>query len=238
MTVKNNLITQMIYRIVFCVLSAFGCVLTLGFFETSGSDTFGFNTDFWKFYTNISNYLCFGVGVAVCASTVKRVRAGEREGYNNTCRTLKFCATVMILVTFLVYITLLGDVASLAFWNSLGNVLYHVAVPVLFILDWALFDEHRQIKKLDPLKTLVMPLVYVVYILVIGAIYGAASGQPFDYPYFFLDVNELGYGGVCLWVFILLCIFTVLSYLMFVYDKLVKGDDGKWRFDFKNIKLI
>ncbi|MCM1439147.1 MAG: Pr6Pr family membrane protein [Roseburia sp.] len=236
---NDNLYTQMIYRIVFCVLSALACVLTLGYFDQIyGSETFTFSNDFWLFYTHISNYFCFGVGVAVCAATVKKVKNGETHGFVNCCRTLKFCSTVMIMVTFLVYVSLLGDLGSWKFWNALGNLTYHVAVPILFIVDWALFDEHKTVKILDPLKSWIIPLIYVVYILVYGAIAQAVTGKPFEYPYFFLNVNKLGYGGVCVWVLILLLIFAALSYLMFVYDKLVKDENGKWKLDFKNLKLI
>ena len=236
---NDNLYTQMIYRIIFCVISALACVLTLGYFtNVYGTDHFTISNDFWLFYTNISNYFCFGVGVATCAATVKKVKSGETRGFVSCCRTLKFCSTVMIMVTFLVYAALLGDLGSWSFWNALGNLTYHVAVPILFIVDWALFDEHKTVRILDPLKSWIIPLVYVVYILIYGAIYKAAAGKQFEYPYFFLDVNELGYGGVCLWVFILLVIFAALSYLMFVYDKLVKDENGKWKLDFKDLKLI
>lgn len=229
----------MIYRIVFCVISALACVLTLGYFrQVYGAETFTFSNDFWLFYTNISNYFCFGVGVAVCAATVKKVKNGETRGFVNCCRTLKFCTTVMIMVTFLVYVSLLGDLGSWRFWNALGNLTYHVAVPILFIVDWALFDEHKSVKILDPLKSWFIPLVYVAYILIYGAIAQAATGKPFEYPYFFLNVNKLGYGGVCIWVLVLLLIFAALSYLMFLYDKLVKDENGKWKLDFKNLKLI
>ena len=236
---NDNLFTQMIYRIIFCVISGLACVLTLGYFtQIHGTDYFTVSNDFWQYYTNISNYFCFGVGVAVCAATVKKVKAGETRGFVNCCRTLKFCTTVMILVTFLVYAALLGDLGSWSFWNALGNLTYHVSVPILFIVDWALFDEHKSVKILDPLKSWIIPLIYVVYILIYGAIYEEATGAEFSYPYFFLDVNELGYGGVCVWVVILLLIFAVLSYLMFLYDKLVKDENGKWKLDFKKLKLI
>ena len=76
---NDNLFTQLIYRIVFCVISALACVLTLGYFtHTFGNDSFTFSNDFWLFYTNISNYFCFGVGVATCAATVKRVKGEKR----------------------------------------------------------------------------------------------------------------------------------------------------------------
>ena len=81
-----------------------------------------------------------------------------------------------------------------------------------------------------PLFSLVIPLVYVGYIFVLGLVI-----PDFEYPYFFLDVRSIGYGGVLVWVLILLAVFVVLSYLMWAYDKLVKKD-GKWKFDFSPLK--
>jgi hypothetical protein len=220
------------------VLSAFGCLTTIGFFSTSGTTYLTISNDFWVYYTNISNYICLGVGIAVCAGTVKRVASGERFGHNNCCRTLKFCATIMIMVTCFVYLALLGDVTSIKFWNSLGNLLCHVIVPVMFILDWAIFDEHNSISIVDPLKAFIMPLIYVAYILIYGAIYSAVCGEEFSYPYFFLNVTKLGYGGVCLWVLALVAVFAVIGYIMFLYDKIVRDDNGKLRLSFAKVKVF
>lgn len=233
---NDNLITQAVYRVIFCVVSALACVLSLGFFTSvGGTEHFTLSHNFWQYYTNLSNYYCFGVGVAVCASTLDKVRRGERRGHNTCAPTLKFCGVVMIMVTFFVYMILLGDVTSPAYWNSLGNLSYHVCAPLLYIFDFLIFDKHKSIKILDPLKALVMPLVYVAYILIYGAICRAANLN-FEYPYFFLNADELGYGGVALWVLILLVIFSAIGYLLFVYDKLVKVY-GKWKFDFSGTPL-
>lgn len=222
----KDLFTQMIYRIVLCCLSALAVLLTLGvFYEGTGAS--GFTWEFIKYYTNISNYFVFVVSVIVLADNVKRVKAGERYGHNKKVRTLKFMTTIMIMVTFLVYSILLGNPFSADFWLSLGNMAKHVVVPVLFILDFFLFDEHGTVGVLDPLKSVVIPLIYVGYIMILGA---AIEG--FKYPYFFLDVNELGYGGVAVWVLILLVVFIAIGYLMWLYDKLTKVN-GKWKLVFK-----
>lgn len=236
-SLNDNLVTQAVYRIIFCCVSGLAVLLSFGFFiGVYGSTEFTISKTFWQFYTNLSNYYCFGVGVAVCASTIKKVRGGQTRGHNTCIPTLKFCGVVMIMVTFFVYMILLGDVTSITYWNSIGNLSYHVAAPVLFIVDFIVFDEHKQLSVVDPLKTLIMPLIYVVYILIYGAIC-RSIGAEFDYPYFFLNVDELGYGGVVGWVAILLVIFLVIGYLLFVYDKLIKVD-GKWKFDFSGTGFL
>ncbi len=235
-SVCDDLRIQMVYRIIFCCVSALGCLLSIHFFTTeSDMDYFRISDNFWQMYTDLSNYYIFIIGVIVTAYTVKRVFRGETRGNNEVVQTLKFCGVIMILVTFLVYNILLGDVTSPAFWNNIGNLCYHVAAPILFIVDWFIFDKHKTVKILDPVKTVIMPLIYVVYILIYGAICRAYDFA-FEYPYFFLNVDDLGYGGVCLWVLALLVVFAALGYLFFVYDKLVKRD-GHWKLDFKDLKL-
>jgi hypothetical protein len=39
------------------------------------------------------------------------------------------------------------------------------------------------------------------------------------YPYFFLNVERLGFGGVALWVIILVIIFIALGYILFMFDR-------------------
>ncbi len=49
----KNMFTQMIYRIVFCVVSALACLLTLDYFTViHGTDYFTFSDDFWLYCTN------------------------------------------------------------------------------------------------------------------------------------------------------------------------------------------
>ncbi len=228
---RKNLFTQMIYRIVLCCVSGLAVLLTFGIFYAGGTP-YSLDWEFLKYYTNISNYFVFAVSVVVLADNVKRVYAGEKEGYNRKIRMLKFMTTVMILVTFLVYLILLGDPFSADFWRDIGNLCYHVFAPLMFIADYFLFEEKKSVSVFAPLFSIIIPLVYVCYVFILGA---AIEG--FEYPYFFLDVNELGYGGVIVWVLILVAVFTVLGYLLWLYNRLTIKD-GKLNADFKNIKWL
>lgn len=225
----KNLVTQLIYRVVLCVVSAFACLLSVGVFYIGVNGGNEFSWDFLKFYTNISNYFVLIVSVIVLAGTVKRVRRGETEGYNRILRTFKFMTVIMILVTFLVVIVLLDSPLKASYWRNIGNMSYHFLAPLLFILDYIFFDEKRTVTVFAPLYSLVIPLVYVAYIFILGA---AVPG--FTYPYFFLNVNELGYGGVLLWVLGLLAVFVVLGYLLWLWNRFDKIG-GKWKFDFHNV---
>ncbi len=224
----KNLTTQMIYRIILCCVSALAVLLTFGLFYV-GEGPEDLTWEFLKYYTNISNYFVFAVSVIVLADTVKRVYAGEKYGANRKIHNFKFMTTIMILVTFLVYSILLGKPFTVDFWRKLGNLSYHVFAPILFILDYFLFEEKKTVSIFAPLLSVIIPLVYVCYVLILGA-----AIPDFKYPYFFLDVNEKGYGGVAVWVVILVVVFIALGYILWLYNRLVK-EDGKIKFDFKNI---
>lgn len=233
---KDNLQTQMIYRIVLCCVAGLATLLTFRFFHNVYVDSKnpqwewiktleGFDWQFLKYYTNISNWFVFAVSVIVLNDNVKRVKAGETHGHNRVVPKLKFITTVMILVTFMVYNFTLESPFTIRYWRNLYSLTCHVFAPILFILDYFLFDEHKQVKWYYPLMSTIIPLVYVVYILVLGACI-----KDFRYPYFFLDVARYGYGGVALWVLGITAVFIGLGYLLWLYDKLVKVD-GKWKLD-------
>lgn len=225
----KNLVTQLIYRVVLCSVSAFACLLSLGIFYIGTNGGNEFSWGFLKYYTNLSNYFVLVVSIIVLADTVKRVRSGETEGYNKKLRTFKFMTVIMILVTFLVVIFLLNSPLEASYWRNVGNMSYHFLAPLLFILDYIFFDEKRTLSVLAPLYSLIIPLVYVAYIFILGAII-----PDFEYPYFFLNVSELGYGGVLLWVLGLLGVFVALGYLLWLWNRFDKVD-GKWKFDLHNI---
>ena len=139
----KDLVTQLIYRVVLCVVSAFACLLSLGVFYIGTNGGNEFSWEFLKYYTNISNYFVLAVSVMVLADTVKRVRRGETEGHTEKLRTFKFMTVIMILVTFLVVIFLLQSPLQADYWRNVGNMSYHFLAPLLFILDYIFFDEKR-----------------------------------------------------------------------------------------------
>lgn len=235
---KKNLTTQLIFRIVLCCVSGLATLLSFRFFHNVYKDVPEFDFvrrlddldwQFLKYYTNISNWCVFAVSVAVLVATVKKVRSGETEGFVNVIPVLKFITTVMITITFIGYNFMLESPFTLRFWRNLYSLTCHVAAPVLFVLDYMLFDEHRKIKVYYPLLAMIFPFVYAMLILLVGA-----CVPDFVYPYFFLNVNRYGYGGVALWILMFVAIFALVGYLYWLYDKLVKKD-GKWRLDFSPV---
>ncbi len=211
--IKDRVI-QLIYRIIFLTLSLLGLIESFGLFA---NQKFGFEC--LIYYTTLSNLLCFIVMIIVSVQNVKDVKNKNLSGCNEKITKLKFYSTIAILVTFLVYNILLTDNMFHPGWNNLGNLTKHIFCPLLFVFDFILFDKHHSIKWYDCLLCAGLPMLYVLFILVRGALLPADFVGTI-YPYFFLNVSELGLGGVLLWVLILFVVFILIAGLFYLYDKI------------------
>jgi hypothetical protein len=96
-----------------------------------------------------------------------------------------------------VYIAIVGMVYQLLLrhlWNPQGaqwiaDVLLHSIIPVGYLLYWWMFAPRDELNWKNAIGWLVYPGAYLVYTLARGAVSGL-------YPYPFVDVTALGYGGV------------------------------------------
>lgn len=221
----NNRIAHIVYRSIFIAISFIGILHSFGLLYNNPS------LGCLIYYTSLSNFLCFGVMLAVLISTIKHVLNGEMNGHNTCVCKLKFHSTIIILVTFVVYNFILADSMFESGWNELGNLTKHIVCPLLFVFDFLLFDKHHSLKWYDPLLCPVLPIIYVIFILIRGAVL-PNNYKGTIYPYFFLNVNELGYSGVLIWVLILILAFIAIAFLFYFYDK-IEYKDKKITFSFK-----
>lgn len=201
--------TKRIYRITFWLISGLGVLLATELLQGT------FNSNFLYMYTNLSNLVVFGFVSYMLYATLKN------KPYVRHYYIYKFVITIMILVTMIIYNLLLGDITSPEYW-TVRNVIIHLLTPLLMAVDWFVFDQKGQLKIHVLAYSLVIPYVYVIYAFIRGAITN-------DYPYFFLDVNDIGYQGVLKWVFYLTIGFLVLSLGLYAYDhyqakKLIKAE--------------
>ena len=61
----------------------------------------------------------------------------------------------------------------------------------------------------------------LIFVYVRAAVLGFDSENYFLYPYFFLDLDKQGIGGVAMWFGILFVAFVVVGYILFVIDWLI-----------------
>ena len=215
--IKNRNI-QILFQTVYCTLAVVAFLSSLGLFNAS------FNNNFYVYYTNLSNYICMVFMFILLIKTIKSANKKE-DDYCKLSPAFNFMCVIMILVTFLVYNVLLAKEKTVTeYFTSYSNLTLHLILPIMFFLNWILFYEHGKIKWYYPLLSFIMPLIYVVLILIRANIVKTAEVL---YPYFFLDVAELGWGGFFMWIFILLAIFGIIGYIIYFFDNFKKFKNRK-----------
>jgi hypothetical protein len=106
-------------------------------------------------------------------------------------RVLRADALVAMVVTILVYVALLRPTLHLSGWEAVADAALHYVCPLMVITGWVLFGPRRRIDVQVVLLAVGWPLGWFAWTL----LHGALSGF---YPYPFVDVRSLGYGGVLL----------------------------------------
>ena len=219
----KNRTAQLIFQTVYCTLGLVGFVACLGIFDNISM----IRWDFYVHFTNISNFLCIGVMFACLIQTIKK----KEDSYVSAAPLLKFIGVLGILLTFLVFNIMLAGAEGRdpqLNWR-IGSLCFHVVLPIMYIADWFLFRERRNCKWYYPLASICFPLGYAGFLLIQAIILKFDSSilipttpTPLIYPYFFVNLDNLGVGGVLTWVAILAVAFAAVGFLFFGLDKLGK----------------
>ena len=219
--IRDNVV-KLIYRTVFCTLAVVGFLASLGLFEAH------FKSTFYVYFTNLSNYICMFIGFAELKRTIKAAREND-ESFTEVYPRMKFIGMIMIFITFVVFNFLLAKDRPLEKNMTVSSIMLHIVLPIMYIADWVLFCEHKKVKKTTPLLSVVIPILYAVFVFVRAEIMGR-QGE-LVYPYFFLDVNKLGWSGVAVWIAILIAAFIVIGYIFYFLDRIIeeKNTGGKER---------
>lgn len=215
----KNRTTQLIFQSFYCAIGLIGAVASLGIFD----DILNPRWDFYAHFTNLSNYLCIGIMFAELVQTAKK----SENSYVSASPLLKFIGLLGIMLTFLVFNFLLAgrpDREFQANWR-VSSICLHVILPIMYIFDWLLFYEHKKIRWFYPLVSVAFPLLYIIFIYTRAFIVNFNPEVPYLYPYFFLNLDNLGVAGVVKWVAILFAGFIVLGYIFYGIDKFIKSKE-------------
>jgi uncharacterized membrane protein len=134
-----------------------------------------------SFFTIQSNILS-----GVLSAQLAREPVREGGGW----RIARLDALFGITVTGIVYSTVLARIHEPKGWEQVStNTVFHYVVPVMMVLGWLLFGPRPRIAISTLRWSLLWPVLYFGYVLVLGK----ATGW---YPYPFVDVASQGYGRV------------------------------------------
>ncbi len=126
---------------------------------------------------------------------------------------LFFVSGQLIFTTFLVYNILLADFSFAGYWTNLYNLLFHVFLPISFIVCAVINCKTPNI--FLPIVPVAIQFAYIGFIYLRSLIVGQTMGR-IVYPYFFLNFAALGASGALKWLIIILVVGLITSYLLWL----------------------
>jgi hypothetical protein len=129
------------------------------------------------YFTSWSNLL---VALTLTALYLNSDRAGRLFSW------LRNTALLMITMTMVLYHLLLAGSSSPESWYAISNIFEHYFTPIITILVWVAVGPRGQYAFGHTFSVFMIPIAYLVYTLVHGAIASV-------YPYPFFDVITYGY---------------------------------------------
>lgn len=184
-----------------------------------------------SYYTMQSNIICL---IAFIFFWIKDLRKYNCKK-SNLYYVMKGMVTIAILVTAIIYLTILLPnelpmyiISSKGMTGKkLGNILVHVISPSLVLLDYVLIDEKGRFKFFYPFIWLFIPSGYVCFVYSgLGRFYRIGGSKKFGY--FFLDYEKMGVQRVIAWVAGIAIGIVIVGYIFIWLDrKLVRHEQKK-----------
>jgi hypothetical protein len=183
---------------------AFAVTLQLGLsirHQLEAGRTVGFAVlQYTGYYTIITNTLC----ALVAAACVWPARLGRFAAPLRSPITIT-AAAVSIFMVGLLYVTLLTRVHHPQGLEHLSNLLLHYLIPPLFAQFWWWVVPKGSVDWRDAWRCMTLPTAYLIYL----AVRGEATGL---YPYYFIDVGQLGYASAALNAIAIAGVFLLVTF--------------------------
>ena len=202
------------------VLVAFGAY---GLLDGSGILAGNYLDAFPHMFTNVSNLFAF---VYFICAIIWLVRHRADDSKTTFAPVAKYTAMISLLVTMLIAHFLLFDAMFQGGQIVMHLVVLHYVVPIMTLLDWALFDEKGKMPVWGPIAWMSLALAYLAFTLIAVGVFGIYMGggttaDISSYPYTFLDPGISGVGGVAAFCALMIAAFAALGYILFGIDRLL-----------------
>lgn len=197
-----------------------GCLC--GLYLISGLSKGAFSPLLLSYYTIQSNLLVLALFVVLAIRTWRDLRNAGVSGTSTCSPHVKGAVMLTITVTLLVYHFMLVPTMFTMHPEyrpfTLQDVLVHYFTPLMALCDWLLFDPKGRFRWFDPLLWLSLPFAYLIFAFVRAQLLSEPFPGGSRYPYFFMDVDQLGW-GVAPWLLGLSVGLLALGYLIYGVDR-------------------
>lgn len=205
-------------RVVLLVCCGYGLYLNTGLSDGRLS----FET--FNYFTILSNALVLVVFAVLAVRTAVSLRRRGWRGSTDLTPVITGMVLVAITITGIVYNFILvpRDIAEGTYeGGSIAQTMVHTVTPMLVVFDWLLFTRKRSFAWWHPFAWLLPPLLYAIFAFIRAEVGPVLVSVNSRYPYFFLDIDEFGYGAVLINFVGLLIAFLVIGYAYLLLDRLL-----------------
>lgn len=213
MKIKNKK-ASLIYKIVLCIIGIISIIMTTGILDGN------FNPKVFTMFTTLSNIFCI---LYFIMDTIHLSINYHSRNTTNIFPAYKYASTIAVVLTFIVALLVLKMGFNFDSFINASFLGVHFIIPLMALGDWILFDKKGYIKKKDPILWLIFPSLYFiiaeVYAL-IGDGFGVTEGS--KYPYFFMDVEKLGFLKVLSTSLLMGVGCLVIGYIFYFIDHIQK----------------
>ena len=119
---------------------------------------------------------------------------------------------VYIFVVMLINHFFLAGIVHFTGMQLVVDRFLHYIIPVLYIVFWIFYGKKGRQDYSNSIHWLIFPLIYIIYILIRGAIID-------QYPYPFIDVTELGYAVVLRNSVLIGVVYVIVGSIFIIIDK-------------------
>jgi hypothetical protein len=187
------------YRVVVSALGWFAIILQYWLIAStrSGPDLVAWTINYFSFFTTIGNIL------VALAMTLPWLAPRSRLAQWLLRPSVRTVIVAYIIVVGLVYHLMLRNQYNPQGWRLACVIILHYVIPPLFIIDWLAFVQKRNLSWKILFGALALPVLYVAWTLVHGAVTGF-------YPYPFINVARFGYAQVLMTIGAMIAAFVCL----------------------------
>ena len=157
----------------------------------------------FSYFTIQSNLFVLGTSIVLALNILK-------DG--PVWRVLRIDAMLGIIITGLVYETILAPLVHPVGWALAATIGFHYISPWATLIGWLIFGPRPRMGWKFALAAFIWPVLWIVYTFV----HGAASGW---YPYPFLDVTTIGFADSVRNCSVVLIIGVVIATALTLLDK-------------------
>lgn len=162
-------------------------------------------TRIFLYFTYLGNFYCLGMMIN------ELVRLIRRKPISIPLIQWEFGGLISILAIGAIYNLLLDDPTTTAYWSDKPSVCMHLITPILYTFYFVTTRPMHKVTARGVQYGILIPYLYIAFIYTRHFITGDQW-----FPYFFLDINLIGWLRTLCWIIAFTLIFIAIGFT-FIY---------------------